>query len=168
MGVLSSDEQVIADPIAALLPGLLGEFPKLEIVEIDTIRSALQAHEKQLVQREQALNFVTNLPRLNEKITADEAPAVPPPTTLDSHPVTPASRATHILQNHTAHSLTAPGLKVAKGWEFFLDDQGWQLRGNGSALSVNGHPYQIGQILGVGDSVTTDDGTRAMLIEVKN
>ena len=168
MGVLSSDDQVIADPIAALLPGLLGEFPKLEIVEIDAMRSALQAHETKLVQREQALNFVTNLPRLKEKLTADEAPSVPPPTTIGSPPVKPVSRATHILQNHIAHSLTVPGLKVAKGWEFFLDDQGWQLRGNGSALSVNGHPYHSGQILGVGDSVTTDDGTTAMLIEVKN
>ena len=110
---------MIADPIAALLPGLLGEFPKLEIVGIDAMRSALQAHEKKLVQREQALNFITNLPRLNEKLTADEAHAVPPPTTIDSPPVKPVSRATHILQNHIAHSLTIPGLKVAEGLGIF-------------------------------------------------
>jgi hypothetical protein len=167
MGILRPDDQVIADPIAALLPGLASEFPGLDILQTDDMRRALQSHEGQLVQREQALDFVTTLPRLKEKQITEATPASAPLTTKDEPSEKPASQPTHLLQNHVAQPLTNTGMAMANGWEIFHSEQGWQLRGSGSAPRVNGREYHPGQILGTGDSVSTGEGPAVTLIEVE-
>jgi len=167
MGILRPDDQVIADPIAALLPGLAGEFPMLDILQTDDMRRALQSHEGQLVQREQALNFVTILPRLKESQIAEATPASASLATKDAPREERASQPTHLLQNHVARQLTNTPMVMANGWELFHSEQGWQLRGSGSAPHVNGHEYHPGQILGTGDSVSCAGVATITLIEVE-
>ena len=74
MGLLRPDDHVIADPLAALLPGLSGAFAKLDILAADDMYRALHLHQEQLLQRAQALSFVTALPCLEEKIIPRQEP----------------------------------------------------------------------------------------------
>lgn len=166
MGIMRPDDQVIADPITALLPGLASEFPSLKLLQTDDMRRALQLHEGQLVQRDQALNFVTVLPRLKDQKISEATLANVPLATQDAPGGEPTKPPTHLLQNHVAQPLTNTGLPMVDGWKFFHSEQGWQLRGSGSAPSVNGREYHPGQILGTGDSVSTDGGATVTLIEV--
>ena len=64
MGTLNPGDRLIADPVAGLLPGLAEQLPGLEVLAPDSVRIALEQHMDLLVQREQALSFVTALPSL--------------------------------------------------------------------------------------------------------
>ena len=171
MGILRPDDHVIADPLAALLPGLTSLFEQIEVLQADDVRRALQAHQEQLVQREQALSFVTALPCLDaEVVSSDAATEAPQVTSSAVQPTaqTSTTQPTHVLYRHRARPLMETGTKLAAGCDIYRSNKGWQLRDNGTAATVNGATYHSGQILACGDAINTgpDDTDAALLIEV--
>jgi len=171
MGVLRPDDRIIADPIAGLLPGLSTSLPQVQVLEADSIRSALQRHEGALVQRGQALSFVTSLPCLEEKIipqVEDPVADIPAPAQPVAAPDAPAvAIPTHLLRDSIAVPLLAGGTPVDEAWELYQGKLGWQLRGAGQAPTVNDSDYQAGQVLARGDTIHTASGSMASLIEVE-
>jgi len=161
MGPLHPGDRLIADPLAGLLPGLTEQLPGLEVLAADSVRIALEKHVDLLVQREQALSFVTALPSLAPART-ETGPAVITPM-----PVTAAKpAATHLLEGHTARPLAADGTSLGGGWALQRTATGWQLAGAGAAVLVNGSPGRVEQSLGGGDTIRIGDGAELQLIEV--
>ena len=76
MGILRTGDRVIADPLTALLPGLNSAFEQLDILQVDDMYRALQLHQEQLIQREQALSFVTSLPLAEPRRTTESVEAL--------------------------------------------------------------------------------------------
>ena len=168
MGVLRPDDQVIADPIAALLPGLAECLPQMEILQADSMRRALQQHQEQLIQRGQALSFVTTLPCLEEKIIPRvQEPAAPEPT-QEPLSAAPVIAPTHLLQDALARPLDASGTALASGWELYQSGAGWQLRGTGNPPRVNSGDYRPDQILACGDTISSATGQDVLLIKVES
>jgi hypothetical protein len=189
MGVLRPQDRVIADPLAALLPGLTGAFQHLDILQADDMYRALRLHEERLVQRTQALSFITALPCAEPRAASHstQAAAAHPPVTAAT-PVTPpvapptaaqpapapapppipkaVSRATHLLSQHVATPLLATGTALADGWELYRDSDGWRLRGAGAGATVNGRPWHSGQVLDCGDLIAIGTAVAGTLIEV--
>ncbi|CAA0091057.1 Uncharacterised protein [Halioglobus japonicus] len=171
IGVLHPGDRVIADPLTALLPGLTTAFGQLDILQADDMHRALQLHESRLVQREQALSFITALPSSSSPRKHSGASAgtfadtpdkpAPPPAPK------PVCRATHLLTHHVAQPLIASGTALAQGCELYRSDEGWLLRGATAGTTVNRCPYQSGQTLDTGDIIDTGAGTTATLIEVR-
>ena len=173
IGALRPDDQIIADPLAALLPGLTATFERIAVLQPDDVRRALQAHQGQLIQREQALSFVTTLPCLDQDITASpikasESPHAMPPPVKTSPSERAATQPTHVLYQHTARPLIAEGTKLAAGRDLYRSSEGWQLRDSSTPAIVNGATYHSGQILACGDTINTGQGVTdiALLIEV--
>lgn len=173
IGVLAPNDRVIADPLTALLPGLTSAFQNLDILQADDMFRALQLHEARLIQREQALSFITTLPCTAPRTERKGAPAQAQTDATKPAKSTPApkplSRATHLLSNHVAQPLAASGTALADGWELYRSAEGWQLRGTGtgSAATVNGAAYHPGQTLDTGDTIVIGTGTAERLIEVR-
>jgi hypothetical protein len=169
MGILQPDDRVIADPLAALLPGLTGAFERLEVVQADDMYRALQLHQGQLIQRGQALSFVTTLPRIEQEIIPGNDQARAPGPTISSTPAAPApaSRPTHLLFQHVAQPLKESGTTLADGWELYRSNRGWQLRGGVSSVTVNGAAYRPGQLMDNGDVIVIGGSDAALLIEVR-
>ena len=119
-------------------------------------------HQEQLIQRTQALSFVTALPCLEQKIIPRREPSGAPLAASFK----PASRPTHLLYRHVARPLTESGIALAGGCEIYHGKDGWQLRGGGSSATVNGTAYRSGQILASGDTIAIGTGDAALLIEV--
>jgi len=164
IGTLAAGDQIIADPLAALLPGLADALHGLELLEWDAIRQALHLHEAQLTQRAEALSFVVALPFLGTKGDAPRAaPAVTPAS--GTRPAG-TSQPTHLLDGHTAQPLHAAGTDVGNGWILYRDADGWQLRGGGAPPVVNGSAWRPGQVLAAGDTIAFDGGGAALLIAV--
>jgi hypothetical protein len=159
MGAPQPGDEVIADPLAALLPGLPGVSASLRVLQGSDIFDALRLHQEQLTQRSEALSFIKALPLLRVKDAAPEVVA----TLATPEPVT---QPTHLLHGHVARPLDAKGTEVADGWILYRDQAGWQLRGTGSAASINGDPWRPGQVLACGDTIAIDGGEATLLIEV--
>ena len=155
-GGLQAADRIIADPLAGLLPGLRQRLTGIDILPPDSVRQALEQHLESLVQRDQALSFITALPGLAPQAATAPAPHPEPP---------PAAAATHLLQGYRAVPLVAAGTPLAQGWELYRDARGWQLRGSGEAR-VNDAPYRPGQALGGGDSIRLGDTAAFSLIDV--
>ena len=155
---------LVADPLAGLLPGLTEAFTTLHVLSGGDLRTALHNHQDQIIQRQDALSFVTDLPFLGlESLGAPPLPAtVETRTTTAPTPVEP----THLLQGHIATPLHHDGVTLPNGWILYRDKTGWQLRGDGPAPQVNGSPYLPGQPLMRGDRVSTGKNTALQLIEV--
>jgi hypothetical protein len=176
IGVLSPQDRVIADPLAALLPGLSGAFSQLDILQGDDMYRALRLHEERLVQRAQALSFITALPCAEPRTAVQGAHTAAPSQLSAATAETPApapppaaiavSRATHLLSQHVAKPLLAAGTVLADGWELYRDSDGWQLRGASGNATVNGGPYHSGQILDCGDAIVIGTAAPVTLIEV--
>lgn len=156
IGELRAGDELIADSLAALLPGLSQAFASLQVVRSSDIFDALQSHQEQLTQRAEALSFIKALPLLRVK---NPTAATPPPPEPETQP-------THLLDGHVAQPLNTEGTALADGWAVYRDESGWQLRGNGGAATVNGNSWQPGQVLASGDSIRINDGDAAQLIEV--
>ena len=169
MGSLKPQDRVIADPIAGLLPGLAERLPGLELLAADSVRSALEQQLDGLVQRDQALSFVTALPSLATITAAPDIAPEPRPEVVAA-PTAPAvaakPAATHLLQGSVAVPLAMAGTTLGQGWEIHRTAVGWQLRGAGAAVLVNDSPLQPDQVLGGGDSLRIGDGPELRLIEV--
>jgi hypothetical protein len=163
MGSLHPDDRIIADPIAGLLPGLSDRFDRLEILAGDSVRQALGQHLEQLVQRDQALSFVTVLPCLQ----AAQPPPTPEPAAQPAAaPARPDPEPTHLLENHRARPLSPAGTDLGPGWAIHRCAAGWQLRGAGPAIRVNGADYRRDQILRCGDAIRIGSDRDILLIEV--
>ena len=171
VGVLRPDDQVIADPLAALLPGLTATFERIAVLQPDDVRRALQAHQAQLVQREQALSFVTALPCLDAEVVSSDAankgpPVTPAPVKLPAQAST--TQPTHVLYRHRAQPLMETGTTLEGGCDIYRGNKGWQLRDSSTPAIVNGATYHPGQILACGDTIHTgpDITDVELLIEV--
>ncbi|MDZ7783023.1 MAG: hypothetical protein U5K56_08885 [Halioglobus sp.] len=157
-------DTLIAEPAAALLPGLDTAFPSLQLVEEHAVREALAAHGDALVQRGQALSFVTALPQLAVRETAEPARAKVEPGRAAADESDP----THLLQDARARRLSADGTTLREGWEIVRGEDGWQLRGDGPAITINGAAYAPGQRLRAGDEIGLGAERFALLIEVED
>lgn len=165
IGPAQPGDAIIADPLAALLPGLPEAFPNLHVLQGGDIVEALRLHQDRLTQRAEALSFITALPVLRVKSIAPAA-RVGEPAEVPVTPPEPVPQPTHLLDGHVARPLNAGGTLLADGWSVYRDGGGWQLRGNGGAVLVNGHPWRPGQLLASGDSIAINGGEAALLIEV--
>jgi hypothetical protein len=166
IGVLSSRDMVIADPLAALLPGTTEAFGQLHILQADDIVRAVQLHQEQLTQREQSLSFVNALPILQERIVPATRPSESAPVATPSAPVKPASQPTHLLNGHIARPLVKSGTNLSNGCALYLSAEGWLLRSAGTSALVNGREYLSGQTLNTGDAITISGSNVELLIEV--
>lgn len=171
LGSVRPGDRVLVDPVAALLPGLSEQLPQMEVLAADSVRHALEQHLEQLVQREQALSFVTSLPKLdtNAAAPAPAAAAVTMPTAVTeavAPPPAPAPAPTHLLVDDQAQALATGGSVLDPGCEIYLTGSGWQLRGDTDAAKVNDTPYRAGQSLQRGDRIRIGTGSEARLIEV--
>jgi hypothetical protein len=163
IGSLQPGDQVLVDPLVALLPGLAAQLPQVQELERHAMQQALEQHADRLVQRGQALSFITALPWLQQAITPRSLE--PQPAPVEEAP--PPLPATHLLQGAQAVPLVAAGTPVADGWELFDGGDGWQLRGDGAPPRVNDEDYADGQRLGAGDSIAIGGQVGALLIEVR-
>ena len=175
LGIAHPQDQIIIDPVAGLLPGLLEHFPRATLIENDSLPKALQRHRKFLLENksgdeDNALPFVTSLPC--EVSSASPAQAPPPnePAQIVSDPApakpdTPA--ATHLLVGVVARALLPSGTPVKQGLELFNRDGSWVLRGSVNA-SVNGTDYSPERPLVCGDQIgcAEDEKFCAQLIAV--
>jgi hypothetical protein len=165
MGLLRPNDHVLADPLAALLPGLAGAFARLDVLAADDMYRALHLHQEHLIQREQSLSFVTTLPCVEQKIIPRAEPPGAPLATIQAASSKPATRPTHLLYRHVARPLLESGTALGGGCEIYRGTAGWQLRGASSPM-VNGAAYRPGQVLASGDAITIGDEDTALLIEV--
>ena len=174
MGSLRPDDRIIADSVAGLLPGLGDRFDRLEVLAGDSVRQALSQHLEQLVQREEALSFVTALPALHPSqpaaTTTQQSLAARPtaarPTAARPSAARPEQDPTHLLESHRARALQPAGTELAPGWQIYRSATGWQLRGAGAAAQVNGVAYRQDQTLQCGDTIRIDNGQDILLIQV--
>jgi hypothetical protein len=163
MGPLRPEDSVLADPLAALLPGLTEAFTALDFLATDAVYRALQSHQDRLIQREQDLRFVTALPCLQVLNIPGSAASTPPSQEVARNP---ARRPTHLLYRHVARPLQASGIALEGGGELYLGANGWQLRDASPGARVNGEKYVAGQVLGSGDTIVIAGESEALLIEV--
>ncbi len=172
MGVLRPDDSFLADPLAGLLPGLGEHFEQLELLQPSALREALEHHRERLVEREQALSFVTSLPCLALQLAprggalAQPAPAPQPAAPRPAEPQPAAPEPTHLLRGARAEPLVATGTPLADGWVLLRAEDGWRLRGEGAAPVVNGAAHTPGQHLSCGDRIRLGAQHEVVLIEV--
>lgn len=171
-----SDLRLLADPLAALLPGAEAELPGLVILDQNRLQQLGGTLQEQLVKPGAPLSLVTALPCADAP--ADEhvhpAPAAAPPPAAQptakaaSKPSAPAATGgpSHLLQGFSARPLQRAGTPLAGGCELYLDDQQWQLRGATGSASVNGLPYNPGRPLHCGDTLAVAGQLVGVLIEV--
>lgn len=160
MGEAQAGDRIITDPIAGLLPGLLERLPGPEVLPPEALYMALNRHRERLVQRGEALAFVTSLPCLDE-------PASHRPEHARPEPVTESFRApTHLLHGNRALPLAPGGTEIGPDCWLFRDDNGWQLRGDSGSVRVNGGQWLDERPLRAGDAITTGAGVQLLLIEV--
>lgn len=163
-------ETLLIDPIAGLLPGLEQQFPGATLLAPDALHRAVNQHLGQVVQREEALSFITSLPSLADTArTPSASEAAPQATTAEAEPeppTPPLPAPTHLLQGSRARPLLAQGCPVADGWLLQETPAGWILRGGNSTIRVNGDSYREQQVLRCGDLLQPAAGSEARLIEV--
>ncbi|MEP1595095.1 MAG: hypothetical protein ABJK20_10995, partial [Halieaceae bacterium] len=163
MGVLRADDRVLLDPLAALLPGLETHFSTAELLTPEALPQAIGDHETRLVQRDQALTFVTSLPCLSQSIQPDAPAPAEVPTEI-----TPASgpAPTHFLRAEIARPLLADGTAISEGLSIQQNDGHWLLVGETGSAQLNGKPADQTTALSRGDRIRAADGTETLLIEV--
>ncbi|MEE8339508.1 MAG: hypothetical protein V3R56_05145, partial [Xanthomonadales bacterium] len=164
IGTLKPGDRVIMDPVASLLPGLIEVFPQTELISNTALPQAVEQHQPHLVQRDQALHFITSLPCLvqfSAPLTNESASELPQHTPVPAAPSQePPATATHLLTDASAVPLVASGTVVAAGWELHCSAGNWQLRGDSpETVQVNGTAYLPGQALHCGDTISTSGGT---------
>ncbi len=172
IGAPQAGDRVLADPVASLLPGLAAQLPGFEPLAADSVRRALEHHLERLVQREQALSFVTTLPALAGAPAPVQAAApvtaatVTAPSAIPAPIAPPRPAATHLLQNHRALPLAATGYNLGQGWRLEHTAAGWRLHGAGASALVNGLAPGADQLLGGGDRIRIGTDPEYLLIEV--
>jgi hypothetical protein len=163
------DAPLLMDPLVALLPGLGEAWRSLQLDPADLF-TALAAQQARLLQEEDALVFVSELPLLGERgletsgEKTDQGPASDStaPDTTSSPPLP-----THLLRGHKARPL-ADGEVLLAGWQLRRSKQGWHLQQQpgSSSLQLNGQAARDGDTLRCGDYLQADDGEPLQLIAV--
>ncbi|MFT6287893.1 MAG: hypothetical protein ACJA09_002650 [Alcanivorax sp.] len=165
MGSLSSSDQLLLDPLVAMLPGAETQFTGAHILAVDTLPNSIELHQSLLVQRGQALNHVTELPCLSRAAPKDviapaplepqrEEPQVPDPTHV-------------LLADASALALTTAGTTLTKDLRIFSRKGVWCLDGNLGSVQINDGPASGEIRLVRGDTITLDNGSKLQLIEVR-
>jgi len=166
---LTPDDTLLADPIAALLPGITSSLPTMVYLEQDALRSAIDAHSPDIFSTDNetqnpSSNFVKTLPLLaqrqqvfdvNQHVSRDSVAA----SNSSSSP-------THLLTGNRATSLRAQGTALPNNCEIYRDNNDWLLRGATQQTQVNDQPYHDGQRLVSGDTISIAQEYRVKLIEV--
>lgn len=156
---------LLLDPLAALLPGLQQRLAGTLLHAADLPR-ALAAHEDLLVQRAEALDFVSSLPQLGEGSSAARAPAEPEPAAAAQPQAAPP---THLLLGSEARPLQADGTSLGGGWSLLQgDNRQWLLHAASGAgpLEHNGQPGRDSEAVASGDRLRLADGADVLLITV--
>lgn len=156
---------LLLDPLAALLPGLQQRLAGTLLHAADLPR-ALAAHEDLLVQRAEALDFVSSLPQLGEGSSAARAPAEPQPAAAAQPQAAPP---THLLLGSEARPLQADGTSLGGGWSLLQEDnRQWLLHAASGAgpLEHNGQPGRDSEAVASGDRLRLADGADVLLITV--
>jgi hypothetical protein len=173
MGTGRPQDQIIIDPVAGLLPGLVEHFPQATLIDNESLSVAFQRHRKFLLEsksgdEDDTLPFVTSLPcnmpsASPTQTTSELAQIAPEPA--PAKPDSPA--ATHLLVGAVARALLPAGTPVKQGLELFNKDNRWALRGSAS-VSVNGADYNPERPLVCGDRISCaeDESFDAQLIAV--
>lgn len=172
-GVGDSPARLLADPLAALLPGIGEALPGLQVLDNERLPAALPAFEAQVLRREEPLILVTALPcdRAGAEPQADtsQSPAsLPREREAGPPPVAPAGPTpTHLLQGFRARPLDAAGTELGGGWTLFRKNSAWLLRGPGETpATVNGQPYAEGRHIHCGDTLAVAGALAGVVIEV--
>lgn len=164
MGGPTSQDRLIVDPFAALLPGLQAHFSRLqltpEVVPSDAVHKALQQHQQLLVVPDQPLSFIDVLPVLHSN---QQIPAAGERNTVA---VTPKKQPTHVLIAGIAQPLQNARAAFADGVEFTHNNKGWLLQ-NGIGLTINGLVPRPEQVLEIGDIIGTATAQKLHLILVE-
>jgi len=143
LGIAHPKNQIIIDPIAGLLPGLVEYFPQATLIEDESLPGAFQRHRNFLLENtsggeDGTLPFITALPCKFSRT---------PPAKVD------VPTATHLLIDGVARALLPGGTAVKHGLELFTQDDKWTLRGSVNA-SVNGANYSSQRPLVCGDRIS--------------
>lgn len=175
MSAQGTSTPLLLDPITALLPGLQARLGGA-LLGTEDLQATLSVQEPRIVQREQALVFISRLPQLEQRAIppaggGESTPAVAPlsgtASTLAAA-ATPATAApTHLLQGHQAKPLTS-GSGVASGWSLVYTAGNWQLQASPGAapLMCNGRACSDGDTVASGDCLQLDDTVKLQLITV--
>ena len=181
--------RLLLDPLAGLLPGLQTRL-EATVLQADDLQRALARHEPRLLQRAEALVFVSRLPAAASTATSTAAPTAPaeepaaelapPPSSSAPNDAASASLepqaglqqtpvATHLLRAAEAHPLQAAGTSLGGGWSLLGSDDGaWELHAapGAQALLRNAASCSSGDITATGDHLQLADGSEALLIRV--
>ena len=165
MGVSQPDDRILLDPVAALLPGISEQLGNTEVLAAGALPAAVSGHLDRLVQRGDALNFISTLPCTNQRIEPDAGALELAQPTPRSEP-SPGPAPTHLLRSATATGLQPAGTELGAGYSLYRDGDAWRVAGGNLAeLTINGSAY-AGQALGTGDEIALPDGDTLRLIEV--
>ena len=174
---------LLLDPLAALLPGLQQALSG-EALAADDLPAALAAQQTRLLQKDESLMFVSELPQLAVRPlalsggetephailhtavpdgSASAARATPQPPLSTSAELPP----THLLHGYRARPLVDP-LPLGSGWQIQRADRHWCLRQRDERelLQLNGQPARDGTRLHCGDHLQTSLGETFQLIAV--
>ncbi|MEH6611447.1 MAG: hypothetical protein V7696_18900 [Halioglobus sp.] len=165
MGSLGSGDQLLLDPLVAMLPGVETQFTGAHILAVDTLPTSIEQHRSLLVQRGQALNYVTELPCLSSAAPRGAA-ATTPVAPQQAQPQVPDP--THVLlADASALALAATGTKLTEDLRISNSKGAWCLDGNLGSVQINDAPASAEIKLVRGDTVTLASGSKLQLIEVK-
>jgi hypothetical protein len=172
-----SGARLLADPLAALLPGAATALPGLHVLDAGRLPAALPAFAAQLLRREGPLVLVTSLPCSEDNSSeGDSAGAAAAAATPE--PAAPASPAaalaagagpqpTHLLQGYRARALQAAGTDLGSGWQLYCEGGAWMLRGPADIpATVNGQDYAEGRRIHCGDTLAVAGALAGVVIEV--
>ncbi len=171
MGTANPQDQIIIDPVAGLLPGLVEHFPQATLIENESLSVAFQRHREFLLENksgdeDDTLPFVTSLPCNMPSASPTQTSSEPAQRIPEPAPAKPDSpTATHLLIGAVAKALVPSGTVVKEGLELFNKDGSWVLRGS---ASVNGADYNPERPLVCGDRISCaeDENFDAQLIAV--
>lgn len=175
LGIAHPQNQIIIDPVAGLLPGLLEHFPQATLIENKSLPGAFQHHREFLLgnksgDEDDTLPFVTSLPCETSNVSPAQTPVPNEPAQQVSQPAPAkpdAPAATHLLVGAVARALLPSGTAVKHGLELFSHNGNWTLRGSANAR-VNGADYSSERPLVCGDRISSveDEDFCAQLIAV--
>ena len=160
IGANAAHEQILLDPIVALLPGIDGHFANNRVLAEDSVNQAVQQHRSVIEQSTDELVLTGTLPC--------EGMTIRPNVEALADPVPPARREgkvpTHLLVGQSAYALGGRNHPLAM--EATQETSGdWVLSTDASGhTTLNDNPY-AGENLVVGDTLVSE-GTTALLIEV--
>ncbi|MBA6411660.1 hypothetical protein H2508_00810 [Parahaliea sp. F7430] len=173
----SGGYRLIADPLAGLLPGIHSALPSLAVLASNQLAKARPLLENELPKGDAALALLKALPYSSTATqssalepSAAQVAIVEPETEAPRQTAPPRSKGpSHLLQGYNARPLRAEGTPLSGGWELYLDQQQWLLRGpNDSAATVNGQVYSTGRGIHCGDTLAIAGVVAGVLIEVED